>query len=102
MPQPSFKRRRVGQTSAQQQQSASTNIRDALGIGGGMKKPAGKKNKHQAKTHTHKPKSKPKAASKPFRKGIAPASYPRKQWLKLVAAKPNKPPLTQSDRTSAK
>ena len=82
LPQPSFNRRRAGQTIAQQPRSASTNIRNELGIGGGMKKPAGQKSKQQTKIHTPKPKSKPKPASKSLRKGIAPASYPRGAGVK--------------------
>ena len=78
--QPSFKRRRLGQAMSQQPPTASATIRDELGIG--MKKPAAKM-----------PKGKSKPSSKSLVKGVAPASYPRKEWTKLKVTKSNKAPL---------
>ena len=78
--QPSFKRRRLGQAISQQPPTGSATIRDELGIG--MKKPAGKKAK-----------GKSKPSSKSLVKGVAPASYPRKEWIKLKVTKSNKEPL---------
>lgn len=78
--QPSFKRRRLGQAISQQPPTGSATIRDELGIG--MKKPAAKK-----------PKGKSKPSSKSLVKGVAPASYPRKEWIKLKVTKSNKEPL---------
>ena len=82
--QPSFKRRRLGQRISQQTPKASNTIRDELGIGGGLKRQATKKNK---------PKSKSKPSSASLVKGSAPTCYPRKEWVKLKVTKSKKAPL---------
>lgn len=84
LPQPSFKRRRLGQRISEQTPRASNTLRDELGIGACKKKPAGRKNT---------PKSKSKPSSTSLVKGSAPACYPRKEWVKLKVTKSKQEPL---------